>query len=242
MTFSFHKGCYKVRFAQSDGDVLACQRLRHRCFFGVAGIDQDRFDPLCRHLMVTDESGALVATVRLFAMPSGADVHLSYAAQHYDLKSLSGFAAPLLEIGRFCIAPHVADTDVLRVTWGALTRIVDDSGTELLFGCTSFAGTDPSVYGRAFARLRLKHIGPDRLRPGHGSASVIPFADLPQTGSDPLPPLLRTYLAMGGWVSDHAVRDDQMQTLHVFTCLEVATVPPARARALRALAQDAVLS
>ena len=51
-----------------------------------------------------------------------------------------------------------------------------------------------------------------------------------------MPPLLRTYLLMGGWISDHAVIDRQMDTLHVFTGVEIAAIPPARARALRALA------
>jgi putative hemolysin len=51
-----------------------------------------------------------------------------------------------------------------------------------------------------------------------------------------MPPLLRSYLAMGGWVSDHAVVDRDLGTLHVFTALEIAALPPARARRLRALA------
>ena len=51
-----------------------------------------------------------------------------------------------------------------------------------------------------------------------------------------IPPLLRTYLSMGGWVSDHAVIDRQMNTLHVFTGVETAAIPAARARALRAIA------
>ena len=50
-----------------------------------------------------------------------------------------------------------------------------------------------------------------------------------------LPALLKTYLSMGGWVSDHAVVDVQMNTLHVFTGLEIAAIPPARAKALRAI-------
>jgi putative hemolysin len=48
-----------------------------------------------------------------------------------------------------------------------------------------------------------------------------------------LPPLLRSYLMLGGWVSDHAVIDQDLNTLHVFTGLEIAAVPPARARLLR---------
>ena len=49
-----------------------------------------------------------------------------------------------------------------------------------------------------------------------------------------MPPLLRSYLAMGGWVSDHAVIDRDLGTLHVFTGLEISAVPAARARFLRA--------
>jgi putative hemolysin len=48
--------------------------------------------------------------------------------------------------------------------------------------------------------------------------------------------LLRSYLSMGGWVSDHAVVDRNLNTLHVFTGLEIRSIPPARARILRAIA------
>ena len=51
-----------------------------------------------------------------------------------------------------------------------------------------------------------------------------------------MPPLLRTYLMMGGWVSDHAVVDRDLNTLHVFTGLEIGAIPPARKRLLRATA------
>jgi L-ornithine Nalpha-acyltransferase len=51
-----------------------------------------------------------------------------------------------------------------------------------------------------------------------------------------MPPLLRTYLAMGGWVGDHAVVDRELGTLHVFTALEIRAIPEARARLLRGLA------
>lgn len=78
-------------------------------------------------------------------------------------------------------------------------------------------------------------------RPVERAAEVVRLTGLPPP-ADPraamaaLPPLLRTYLAMGGQVSDHAVIDRDLDTLHVFTAVEVDRVPPARARALRALA------
>jgi putative hemolysin len=55
-----------------------------------------------------------------------------------------------------------------------------------------------------------------------------------------MPPLLRSYLAMGGWVSDHAVVDRDLGTLHVFTGLEIGAIPAARARQLRAVLRDDV--
>lgn len=56
----------------------------------------------------------------------------------------------------------------------------------------------------------------------------------PRRGAEQMPSLLRSYLAMGGWVGDHAVIDREMNTLHVFTGLEVAAIPAGRARVLRA--------
>jgi len=54
-----------------------------------------------------------------------------------------------------------------------------------------------------------------------------------------VPPLLRGYLSLGAQVSDHAVIDRQMATLHVLTLLDVARIAPARARLLRAVATRA---
>lgn len=242
MTIPFHKGHYTARFAASARDVGVCQRLRHQCFFGRPGVDADRFDLLCRHLMIENEAGRLVATVRLFEMASGAALSCGYAAQYYDLRGLAAIGSPMIEIGRFCVAADVLDADVLRVAWGHLTQLVDRQHVGLLFGCTSFAGTDAAPYGQAFAQLARCHLGPDTLRPGMKACETVRFAQMDHAGTTPMPSLLRTYLAMGGWVGDHAVIDRSLNTMHVFTCLEVAKVPPARARALRALAQDAPLS
>lgn len=242
MTIPFAAGRLTARIAETGADLVACQRLRHRCFFQCEGVDRDRFDAKCSHLMVFDQTGALVATARVLFLGSGNRIAESYAAQHYDLSGLAGQCAPMVEVGRFCIAPKVQDADVLRLAWAVLTHLVDDAGAEVLFGCTSFQGIDPAPYGKGFARLLAQHQGPCAKRPGVGAGEVVAFAGQPDTGSAPLPPLLRTYLAMGGWVGDHAVVDRAMNTLHVFTCIELAAVPPGRARALRALAQGVVVA
>ncbi|MEO0633593.1 MAG: hypothetical protein AAFY52_05600, partial [Pseudomonadota bacterium] len=132
--------------------------------------------------------------------------------------------------------------DVLRVAWGAMTAYVDAHGVELLFGCSSFAGTETADYLDAFAMLKARHLGPKRWLPRVKAPKVFRFAARLRRKPDVkkamlrMPPLLRTYLMMGGWVSDHAVVDEGMNTLHVFTGLEIRAIPPARKRLLRAVA------
>lgn len=237
------RGKYTARLAVSAQDVAAAQRLRHRCFFGRPGVDADGFDPLCRHVLIDDAEGDLVGCYRLLVLRSGAEVARSYSAQFYDLSGLARLDAPMAEVGRFCIAPGHADPDILRIAWGALAGQVDALGLGLLFGCSSFRGTAPEPYADAFAALRAGHLAPPHLAPGMKAPHVYAFARHladrppdPRRAAQTLPPLLKTYLLMGGWVSDHAVIDRAMNTLHVFTALDIAGIPPARARALRAIA------
>ena len=237
VTASFHKGHLGVRLAQTPGDLASCQRLRHACFFHRPGLDVDAYDSLCLHVMVGGD-GRLLGTCRVMLMPDGAALSASYAASAYDLAPLASYPRPVMEVGRFCAAPG-ATADMLRLAWGALTGLVDAHGVGLLIGCSSFPGADPGRHAAALALLGAHHRGPAALTPGRRAAQTVPLV-----GSVPdrraalsgLPPLLRSYLGLGGWVGDHAVVDAAMDTVHVFTALEVEAVPPARARALRALA------
>ena len=118
------------------------------------------------------------------------------------------------------------------------------TGVKLLFGCASFKGTDAAAYLDAFAMLKERHLGPKRWRPRVKAPDVFRFAARLRRRPDArlamrrMPPLLKSYLMMGGWVSDHAVVDAEMDTLHVFTGVEVGAIPPARKRLLRAVAQE----
>lgn len=238
-------GRYRARRAETQADLAAAQRLRALTFLGRAiPLDADAFDPVCTHVVVHDEfTNQLVCCFRMLPLPSGSAASRSYSAQFYDLSALAAFREPIAEVGRFCIHPDARDADILRVAWGGMARYVDDMGIGMLFGCSSFKGNDANVYLDAFALLQGRHLAPDIWSPGIKSSLVYRFADLPATrqpdrlaGLRVMPPLLRTYLGMGGWVSDHAVIDPVMNTLHVFTGLEIDAVPAARKRALRAVA------
>jgi putative hemolysin len=149
----------------------------------------------------------------------------------------------MLELGRFCVDPDLNDPDILRIAWAAMTAYVDANDVRMLFGCSSFEGTKTAQYLDAFAMLKARHLAPECWLPQIKSPDVFRFAAKLRRKPDAkkamsaMPPLLRAYLMMGGWVSDHAVVDHQMNTLHVFTGLEIGAIPPARKRLLRALAE-----
>lgn len=241
------KGRYVARLVESDADLRRAQRLRYQVFRGSDGapeaLDMDGFDAHCDHVLVEDsDSGALACCFRMMTMHDSASIKMSYAAQFYDLERLIGYGGPLVEIGRFCVRPELRDADILRVAWGAVTAHVDALGVRMLFGCSSFAGTSAQPHIEAFALLKKRYLGPDNLMPQVRSDTIFAFADELEDRQPEmraavkgLPPLLRTYLAMGGWVSDHAVIDTDLNTMHVFTGVEIAAIPAARARALRAL-------
>lgn len=183
------------------------------------------------------EGGAPVGTCRFHLIPEGGVVEGCYTAQFHDFSALLRQGGPLLEIGRFCLDPACRDPDALRLVWAALTRVVDAAGVAAMVGCTSFAGTDPARHTDALGLLAARHLGPEALRPPRLASETVTLARRahdPKRGVAGLPALLRTYLAMGGWVGDHAVIDRDLNTLHVFTAVEIAAIPPARARLLRA--------
>ena len=242
----FGAGRYKARLAGTDADVRACQQLRYLAFIqqrglgGPGALDRDEFDQRCRHVMVEEvKTGKLVCCFRMMPL-SGAEISQSYSAQYYELSRLANYPGRMVEMGRFCIHPAYRDPAILRTAWAAMSRYVEEEGVGLLFGCSSFHGTDADEYMEAFALLKEQHLAPRRWLPRVKAPDVFRFArKLKLMRPDRklalrcMPPLLRSYLVMGGWVSDHAVIDRQLNTLHVFTGVEVGRVPQTRARLIR---------
>ena len=234
---------YRALITRAVGDVHQAQQLRRLCFgVGNADTDQDAFDDTYQHVLIYDDAtDMLVCTFRFIHLQNGADVMQTYSGAYYDLSPLLNLQAPLIEMGQFCVHPDRNDPNILRYAWSILTQYVDQHEIALLFGCSSFAGTDVTRYGDTFAMLKQRYLAPPHLAPVVKSAHIHAFG---HTALDPdfdvrqalkhMPSLLRTYLAMGGRVSDHAVLDYGLNTIHVFTAVEIDKIPTARKRWLRA--------
>ncbi len=235
------RGGLVARLADGPADMARVMAFRRAAFPRNGGEEEDAQDPLSAHVIV-EGGGLLLGYFRVMLFGWGAGLAQGYAARFYDVTPLSGYAKPIAEMGRFCLAPGGVHPDVLRMAWGAMTRVVDEGQAGLLVGCSSFRGAGWEPHRAALALLADGYLGPPQHRPGRKADEVVDYPALAGPLGDrkaalaALPPLLRTYLGMGGWVSDHAVVDRELDTLHVFTCVEVERVPKARAASLRAVA------
>ena len=238
-------GRYRARFTSSEIDVSAAQSLRYKCFnlSNKVELDVDEFDIPCRHVLVENlESKKLICCYRIMIFDNGKEISNSYSSQFYDLKAIESFPDPMIEVGRFCVQPEINDPSVILTAWAALAQIVDQNQTQLLFGCSSFEGVEKEKYFDSFALLRDRYIAPDHWRPKIKAAQVFCYSkDLIDKVDKKkallnMPPLLKTYLSMGAWVSDHAVVDLKMKTLHLFTGMEISKIPKSRKQFLLNLA------
>ena len=236
LTLALTRGIYTARLATSPQDMADSLALRQICFrVGQSRSDADRFDAACQHVLVKDGAD-MVASFRIQTFAEIQTLSDSYTAQFYDLTPLQSIPGPKIELGRFCLHPAHTDPDILRLAWGLLTQLVDQTRAKLLFGCSSFTEASPDKHLSALGYLAHHHLGPETFQPRHKSPEYIDLLALADPHPAPaLPPLLKTYLTMGGWVSDHAVLDRDLDTTHVFVALDIAAIPAGRARALRAL-------
>ena len=96
-----------------------------------------------------------------------------------------------------------------------------------MFGCASLPGTDPAALALPLSYLYHYHLAPPALRPRALPERYVDMRMLERAAIDKraalaqLPPLIKGYLRLGGFVGDGAVIDQQFNTTDV--CIIVKT-------------------
>jgi putative hemolysin len=226
--------------ATSHGDVVAAQRLRWRVFVdemgatvpdAESGLDRDRFDPYCDHLLVRDEeSGLVVGTYRMLPAREARKLGGFASERFFDLGTL-GAGPGLVEVGRACVHPRYRTGAVLRLLWVGLARYLVDGGFERAIGCASvFLGDDPASAESACRYLVEHHL----TRPAWRVTPRVPFAlDGDGTATrHSVPPLIRGYLSLGAEVCGPPAHDPEFGTADVLVTLAVDRLRRGPARRL----------
>ena len=236
-------GTMEVRLARSDAEVDAAQALRYRVFYeersakpvgDMAALrrDVDSYDAIADHLLVLDHARgegpqAVVGTYRLIRR-SRADAHGGfYTAGEYDIAKLVAFPGEILELGRSCVDAGYRTRPTMQLLWKGIAAFVFRYEITLMFGCASLPGTDVEAVAGQLSYLYHHHLAPEHLRVRALPALHVEMNRRPADQVDAraalaaLPPLIKGYLRLGGFVGDGAVIDPQFNTTDV--CVIVQT-------------------
>jgi L-ornithine Nalpha-acyltransferase len=223
----------QVRLAQSAAEIDAAQALRYRVFYEEMGArpsaemaarhrDFDRFDNDCDHLLVIDHAqDAVVGTYRLIRRAAALRQGGFYSAAEYDLRALPDHPGEILELGRSCTDASARTGPAAKLMWRGISAYVFHYRIELMFGCASLSGTDPDALALPLSYLHHFHRAPDALCVRALPDRHVGMDRLAKDAIDPaqaqalLPPLIKGYLRLGGFVGDGAVIDRQFNTTDV---------------------------
>lgn len=236
-------GTLHLRLAESAAEVMAAQALRYQVFYenaaarptpamAAARRDFDSFDEYCDHLLVFNRTrgagpDAVVGTYRLMRREAAARRGQFYSADEYDIAKLLAFPGDILELGRSCIDERFRTGTTMQVLWRGIAEYVLAHNVGLMFGCASLPGVDPERLALPLSYLYHHHLAPPALRPWAVADRYVPMNRIPaesivaERALRFLPPLIKGYLRVGGFVGEGAVVDRQFGTTDV--CVVVKT-------------------
>jgi putative hemolysin len=239
-------GDFEVRLAGSRAEIEAAQALRYRVFYeemqakptpeGVAtNRDFDPFDEVCDHLLVLDRRRgdgpeSIVGTYRLIRRSAAAQMGRFYSSAEYDIQKMIDYPGEVLELGRSCIARDARNTATMQMLWRGIALYAYHYDIRVMFGCASFPGTDPAQHAQAMSYLHHHHLAPPDIRVRALAHRYVKMDMLERDSYDArkamarVPPLIKGYLRLGGFVGDGAVIDQQFNTTDVFIVVKTELV------------------
>lgn len=244
LTTGLVAGGLEVRLARDPAEIAASQRLRYSIFYEEMAArpspetarerrDSDGFDPLCDHLLVVDRTAGddperyVVGSYRLIRREAARRHGGFYTAGEFDIAKIEALPGEILELGRSCVAREHRNRPTMQLMWLGISAYVFHYDIELMFGCASLAGTDVDAVAEQLSYLHHFHLAPETFRP---TALPSRYVDMNRIAEDAidrrralaaLPPLIKGYLRLGGFVGDGAVVDEQFNTIDV--CIQVKT-------------------
>jgi putative hemolysin len=219
-----------AQWARHEDEVREAQRLRFQVFgqeMGARlatpegtppGLDVDRFDAFCEHLLIRTTGGAEVAgevvgTYRVLTPAGARQAGGLYSDTEFDLAPLDRLRPRIAELGRSCTAPGWRKGGVILMLWSSLAEFMQRNGLDVMMGCASVPMHDGGhAAASLWRRLREQHLVEESLRVQPRLA--LPVEQLDQSLPVDPPPLIKGYLRCAArvlgapaWDPDFGVAD-----------------------------------
>ena len=227
-------GHYRIRMAAIDSDLKLAQELRFQVFnlelheglqsSYATGLDSDRFDAVCDHLLVEDHrNGEVVGTYRMQSGRSAAERLGYYSAQEFDFGPYEAVRHEVIELGRACVHKDHRNFTVLNLLWKGIARYAGRHNARYLLGCSSLTSQNPAE-GAALYQSFKKHLAPEPLRTSPLPACACPLDHL-VSPAPKAPKLLSAYLMCGAKICGAPAIDREFKTIDFLTLLDLKSLP-----------------
>ncbi|HEY3305650.1 MAG TPA: GNAT family N-acyltransferase [Candidatus Binatia bacterium] len=229
---------FEIKITRDPEEIRAAQKLRFEVFNlemkkGLEesyqrGLDVDKFDPVCDHLIVRARSQRRVVGTYRLLLGSQAGQHFGfYSEQEFNLENIKKLDGELLELGRSCAHKDYRDRALIHLMWQAIAEYVKDHRVRYLFGCASFPTTDQREVSQSIALIKEKYYAPEKFRvqpvPGMELSGV--QEDVEITDREGLffrlPSLIKGYLRVGALLCGPPALDLEFGTTDLFLLLDV---------------------
>jgi putative hemolysin len=248
---------YTLLLSTDPTHIERAQRLRYDVFTSEpgfeltgpagkrsAGLDADRFDEHCDHLLVReDNTGELVGCYRMLAPAGAIAAGGLYAATEFDVSELDPLRPSMVEMGRAVVRGDHRNGAVVLLMWAGILAYLDRCGYDYVTGCVSvpIQGSPHDTSGAQVRGVRdfvlRRHAAPYTVRP-HRPVVVDgkPLDEIDPPPRAAVPPLMRGYLRLGAQVCGEPAHDPDFGVADFLALLDKRQADTRYLRRLRSVA------
>jgi putative hemolysin len=217
--------------ARTESEMKEAQRIRFKVFAeemgaklpsAAQGLDVDRFDHYCDHLLVRDNGdNKVVGTYRILPPEQAVKAGGYYSETEFDMTRLMHLRDRMVEVGRSCVHPDYRDGATITQLWSGLADYIGKHGHEYLIGCASISMNDGGHYAASvYNKVHKLHAAPAEYR-------VFPHCRLPLESLNQnldviIPPLIKGYLRLGAQIAGEPAWDPDFNCADLFILLPVS--------------------
>jgi putative hemolysin len=220
---------FVIRTIDNDNDLEKVLKLRHKVFYEEllnksleSKLDQDEFDSICDHLVISNDKNEIIGTYRLILSDFS---NKFYSETEFDLTEIKKLEGKKLELGRACIEKEYRVSGALMMLWKGIFEYAKLLDVSYIFGCSSIKEINFYEVARICNKFIKEGYAKDlRIDPIDEYKidkfdSYVELVDN-QEPKEKIPVLFRSYLKAGVTIHKEPAIDKDFKCIDFFTMLK----------------------